>query len=460
LKKSASSITETGGGVVVVGGAVGGGEGKVGAGAGAGGGGGAGAVGGAVGGVVAATVSGTVAGTVDGAGIPIVGSGPVPALSVVPPQAASARRPPAKKTAVVRADRAPLDGVIVSLFAVLLMGSSLRIRRRRQQGGPECLAGGAGTTATRAVAPWSRASLRRTLVTTAERTLMRPSHPHRLLASLSALALFAAACGDDDRSGDDGGDEEAIAMSDGPVASSDEAAELTAASTWQWQLQGDIDMSHDVEVYDVDLFDTPDAVFDELRAEGRKVVCYFSAGSFEEWRDDADRFDPDDLGTTLDGWEDERWLDISSATVRTVMESRLDLAVERGCDGVEPDNVTAFSNDTGFDLTADDQLDYNRFLAASARERGLLIGLKNALDLIPDLVDDFDFAVNEQCHEYDECDVYAPFVEQGKPVFNAEYEQRFVDDPSALCARSRELGLRTLVLPLDLDGSFRISCDD
>ena len=243
-------------------------------------------------------------------------------------------------------------------------------------------------------------------------------------------------------------------------ADADEPPTLSSAGTWQWQLQGDVDTSHDVDVYDVDLFDTPDAVFEELRAGGRNVVCYFSAGSFEEWRDDADRFDLDDLGTPLDGWDDERWLDIRSSTVRAVMDSRLDLAVERGCHGVEPDNVTAFSNDTGFDITVDEQLDYNRFLAASARARGLLIGLKNALDLIPDLVDDFDFAVNEQCHEYDECDVYAPFVEQDKPVFNAEYEQRFVDDPAELCARSRELGLRTLVLPLDLDGSFRIACDD
>jgi hypothetical protein len=264
------------------------------------------------------------------------------------------------------------------------------------------------------------------------------SRPARsALIATFALALLSAACADDG-----------------------EPATLMSASTWQWQLQGDIDTSHDVDVYDVDLFDTPDTVFDELRAEGRTVVCYFSAGSVEEWRDDADRFDVDDLGTPLDGWDDERWIDIRSATVRAVMESRLDLAAERRCDGVEPDNVTAFSNDTGFDITADEQLDYNRFLAAAARERGLLIGLKNALDLIPDLVDVFDFAVNEQCHEYDECDAYAPFVEAGKPVFNAEYEQRYVDDPAALCARSRELGLRTLVLPLDLDGSFRIACDD
>ena len=76
-----------------------------------------------------------------------------------------------------------------------------------------------------------------------------------------------------------------------------------------------------------------------------------------------------------------------------------------------------------------------------------------------DLVDEFDFAVNEQCHEFDECDAFVPFIERGKPVFNAEYAQEFVDDPALVCGDSLERDFRTLVLPLDLDGSFRISCD-
>ncbi len=304
---------------------------------------------------------------------------------------------------------------------------------------------------------------------------MRRSRPTRLIAvGSSVILLFAACAGGDDTAerDDDARDTELVSSSstapgstrldiagDTGTAIAGEAV-LGAASTWQWQLQGDVDTSHDVDVYDVDLFDVPDRVLDELGADGRVVVCYFSAGSYEEWRDDVDGFASADLGATLDGWDGERWLDTRSPSVRAVMERRLDVAAERGCDGVEPDNVTAYSNDTGFDLTVDDQLDFNRFLADAAHARGLLVGLKNALDLIPDLVDHFDFAVNEQCHEYDECDVYGQFVEQDKAVFNAEYDQRFVDDPDAVCTRARELGLRTLVLPLDLDGSFRIGCDD
>jgi len=68
---------------------------------------------------------------------------------------------------------------------------------------------------------------------------------------------------------------------------------------------------------------------------------------------------------------------------------------EKGCDGVEPDNVDGYTNDTGFNLTSNDQIQYNKFLANEAHQRGLSIGLKNNLDQIEVLEPFFDFAVNE-----------------------------------------------------------------
>jgi hypothetical protein len=234
------------------------------------------------------------------------------------------------------------------------------------------------------------------------------------------------------------------------------------STSWQWQLQGTLNASYDVEVYDVDLFDTDAATIASLQAAGRRVICYFSAGSYEGWRPDAGEFGVEDRGSTLDGFDDERWLDIRSTNVARIMRGRLDLAVERGCDGVEPDNVDGFTNGSGFPLTATDQLAFNRFLANEAHRRGLSVALKNDLDQIPELVAYFDFSVNEQCHEFDECDALAPFTAAGKAVFVAEYLPRFVregPDREAMCAASRAADLRTLVLPLDLDDSFRISCD-
>jgi hypothetical protein len=279
--------------------------------------------------------------------------------------------------------------------------------------------------------------------------------------SLFLLLILLLACASGGGDGAGGGDNGGDPPEDAP-ASTEEWYQPAAGTTWQWQLSGSLNSSYDVAIYDLDLFDTSADQIRDLHTQGRKVICYFSAGSYEAWRTDADQFSEADLGRELDGWPDERWLDIRSADVAAVMTQRLDLAVQKGCDGVEPDNVDGYANDSGFDLGPGDQLAYNRLLASEAHARGLAIGLKNDLDQIVDLVDDFDFAVNEQCFQYDECDLLTPFVDQDKAVLQAEYRQNYVDDAAAreiLCQDARRRQFSTLILPLDLDDAFRYSCD-
>src|SRR5688572_22053493 len=62
-------------------------------------------------------------------------------------------------------------------------------------------------------------------------------------------------------------------------------------TTWQWQLTAlPVDTAVDVEMFDIDLFENSSAVVGALHAAGRKVVCYMSAGSWEDWRPDAAHF--------------------------------------------------------------------------------------------------------------------------------------------------------------------------
>lgn len=144
-----------------------------------------------------------------------------------------------------------------------------------------------------------------------------------------------------------------------------------AGVTWQWQLQGSVNTSYNVTIYDIDLFDSSTTFIASLQAQGRKVICYFSAGSYENWRSDAADFDNSDLGNDVDGWPNEQWLNINSTQVRNIMLARLDLAQSKGCDGVEPDNVDGYVNSSGFSLSYNDQLSFNRFLANAAHKRGL-----------------------------------------------------------------------------------------
>ncbi len=228
--------------------------------------------------------------------------------------------------------------------------------------------------------------------------------------------------------------------------------------TWQWQITEAVDTSHEVDLYDVDLFQLTDAVRDRLLADGRILVCYFSAGSFEPWTDDADRFPEEAIGKPLEGWPDERWLDHTHPEVRQIMRDRMDLAVERGCHGVEPDNVTAHTSRSGFGINATEQLQYNRFLADEAHARDLAVALKNDVEQIPELVDWFDLTVNEECADYDECDTLRPFVEAGKAVLHAEYVDRWHDARSkadAICGV--EPGLSSIVNTWDL-GPELLAC--
>ena len=226
------------------------------------------------------------------------------------------------------------------------------------------------------------------------------------------------------------------------------------STTWHWQLDGKICTNKPVDVYIIDMFDTPSSIIKELHKKGKKVIGYFSAGSYEAWRKDAAAFKKSDLGEKMDGW-DERWLDIRSNQVKAIMMARLDLAKKRGFDGVEADNVDGYQNETGFPLSAKDQLDFNIFLASQAHKRGLAIALKNDTHQIKELVPYFDFHINEECHVYDECERTLPFIRAGKPVFNAEYRK---DYAKQICKKSKQLGISTLTLPLDLDDSFRLEC--
>ncbi len=225
-------------------------------------------------------------------------------------------------------------------------------------------------------------------------------------------------------------------------------------TSWQWQLSGTIDTSFNVQMYDIDLFDAPQSVIDQLHAEGRTVICYFSAGSWEDWRPDAGDFPAAVIGSPLEGWPGEKWLDIRQIeTLAPLMRARLDRAVQKGCDGVEPDNVDGYANATGFPLTAADQLAYNRFLSAEAHARGLSIGLKNDLDQIGDLLPDFDWALNEECFTYDECALLVPFIQAGKAVFGVEYDLNTTD----FCPQANAMNFDFLKKHWELD-AWRQSC--
>jgi len=206
-------------------------------------------------------------------------------------------------------------------------------------------------------------------------------------------------------------------------------------------------------MYDIDLFDNDASTIASLHAQGRAVICYFST-QYENWRPDAGDFTSAVLGANLDDWPGEKYVDITSTVVRNIMTARLDLAVSKGCDGVEPDNVDEYENNNGLGITAAEQLDFNKFIAQQAHARGLSVGLKNDLDQVNSLVSYFDWALDEQCNQYSECDTLKPFVSAGKAVFGVEYK----GSVSSFCPKMVTDDFSWLLKDMDLDATVTPCC--
>lgn len=136
------------------------------------------------------------------------------------------------------------------------------------------------------------------------------------------------------------------------------------------------------------------------------------------------------------------------------MKTRIELAASKGCDGVDPDNVDGYNNANGLGLTAADATSFLSFLADTAHSLGLSIGLKNAGDLVTSVLDIMEWHVNEQCLEYNECQLFQPFIDAGKPVFHIEYPSDAPavssDVKAATCGAASASGFSTLLKTLDL----------
>ncbi|MFC8093790.1 endo alpha-1,4 polygalactosaminidase [Streptomyces sp. NPDC057301] len=189
-------------------------------------------------------------------------------------------------------------------------------------------------------------------------------------------------------------------------------------------------------------------------APGVYNICYVNA--FQAQPDTEDWWEarhPDlllrdaDDSLVIDRDWDEAVLDISTPAKRErladVVGEWIDGCAAAGFQAVEADNLDSHERSDGL-LTADDNVAFGKLITARAHAAGLAIGQKNAAELAGQGRDiGFDFAVAEECGQYDECDAYADAYD-GR-VFDIEYRQ---DGLAAACA---EWGDKLSVVLRDLD---------
>lgn len=203
-----------------------------------------------------------------------------------------------------------------------------------------------------------------------------------------------------------------------------EGVSFVPETTFDWDLRADIpaDTYYEEAIVDLDPFDNSKALVQALHDKGRKVVAYISVGTVEDWREDADQFPALVIGNKYGGWDGERFLDIRNIELLApIMRARLDMIKEKGFDAVEPDNIDVYANNSGFDISQQDVITYCNWLIEEAHSRGLSIGQKNATELVPYLVDDFDWILLEDAFEDDFYIEAQPYIAKNKAVFAVEY---------------------------------------
>jgi hypothetical protein len=217
-----------------------------------------------------------------------------------------------------------------------------------------------------------------------------------------------------------------------------------AGWAWQWQLTGTVNetvldaSSNPNKMYDIDMFNATPALISRLKAKGIYVVCYVESGDYVGDRPDAGDFAPAMLSTNkLDGFN-EYYIKVSSLdsptgptgkTLRQIMTARLQTAKDKGCEGIEPDLDDLHTYPTQpFTITQAQQVAYNTFLIQTGHSMGMSVGLKNGPDgtgagsFTTQMFNaGADWALSEECNQYDECDGYNIFVQGGRAVFQVEY---------------------------------------
>jgi len=224
--------------------------------------------------------------------------------------------------------------------------------------------------------------------------------------------------------------------------------------TWYWQLTGTPKVEP-VAATDIDGFDNSSGTVANFHAIGQRMICYIDVGTWENWRGDAGQF-PDTVLGNSNGWPGERWLDVRQlAALEPIMTARFEMCQQKGFDAVEPDNMDGYENNTGFPITATEQLAYDTWIAQEVHSLGMAVFQKNDPDQAAQLEPYFDGVIDEQCNQYSECSSYRPYLNAAKPVLNAEYEASLY--PS-FCAADQAAGIMGALYALALDGSLYDPC--
>ncbi|MBB6273835.1 endo-alpha-1,4-polygalactosaminidase (GH114 family) [Pedobacter cryoconitis] len=227
-----------------------------------------------------------------------------------------------------------------------------------------------------------------------------------------------------------------------------------AGVSFDWQLD-DINSATNfsADVVDVDAFTTTAETVAALHAKGKKVIAYLSVGTIENDRDDISLIPAELIGKQYPEWPKEKWLDIRQIDkLKPWLNSRLNMILKKGFDGIEPDNMDSYDNDPGFNIQLADTKKYADYLINLAHSNGLSIGQKNVKELTADYASKFDWALTEDAFAQGWQAQVSGYIQLNKPVFAVEYTDKMSQSnfQTNVCPSAKQLKYTAILKKRDL----------
>lgn len=175
-------------------------------------------------------------------------------------------------------------------------------------------------------------------------------------------------------------------------------------------------------------------------ATGLYSICYvnpFQTQPGTTWPEDLLLHDTTGQRLIDPNWPDEGIVDISTPAQRTrgadLLAPTIDRCHTSGFNAVELDNLDSYTRSQGR-LTPDDALAYATLLVGRAHQHGLAAAQKNTAELAERGQREvgFDFAITEECAQFDECATYTAVYNDH--VLDIEYTDQVSTAFTALCA--------------------------
>lgn len=211
-------------------------------------------------------------------------------------------------------------------------------------------------------------------------------------------------------------------------------------TSWHIQLTGSVDLRYKSKIYIINLKETRQEFVQRIQDLDKKVICYFNTGLFAI-----------DETNSQDNYE--------------IVSKDLDLAVQKGCDGVIDgitfDNFYKYSQNHIIEIDHQHNIEYSKYISEEAHNRGLSVGYMSISQSLKEIESYFDFVVVVECHSENKCNEASSFTASNKAVFNIEFGDTYVRDLETrkkMCIDTVQLNISSLVLPQDLTNQFRYSC--